>query len=136
MIRSSLPSEVLSRHCSLDRQLLDFYDLLLSSRKWATAVLQIGVKDGILNGWLEYFPEATVIVLEPDRKKLRYQQRLFSIGLTESNLPFFIAEYTSYFQVVVDGLQDPHLRFDQLLKTLTPNGLYLSESPLYYCVKD
>jgi hypothetical protein len=136
MVRSPHFSEVLSYHCSEDRRLLDFFDRHLNPRRWSTTVLQVGVRDGRIDALLEYHPEATVIVLEPDRRKLRYCKRLFSIGLTESNLPLFCVEYRSYFEVVIDSLPDPHLRSEHLLRTLLPSGVYLSESTLTSVVKE
>lgn len=134
MVRSPLPSEVIVRHCELDRRLLDFYDDVLPAIRCSQSVLQVGGGEGRGRSWSEWFPDALIVHLTPDRYAAR-RVCCLPVGPADPAFRLLVIEYALYFPFVCVTPPVTSSQLSLLKGTLRPDGLLVQESPLSHFVK-
>jgi cyclopropane fatty-acyl-phospholipid synthase-like methyltransferase len=114
MIRSSYPSEILNRY-NTDKSIgtpighsygRNFYDYFLPHYRWCNRVLEVGILNGeSLRAWAEYFPDATIVGLDIEKKYLIQEKRIESYLVDAGNLKDFedfAKYYSNEFSVAID----------------------------------
>ena len=143
MIRSSLPSEILSRYPS-DKttgtsngghNYSDFYDRYLPPYRWCEAVLELGILGGAsLRAWSDYFPDAAVHALDICDGRLINEGRIRSFKVdcsSEDELTFFALDKAGLYSVIIDDashrIEDQLLTVKCLRKCLRSGGIMVIE---------
>jgi len=125
MIRSSYPSEILSRY-NTDKNIgaplghtygKNFYDHYLPHYRWCEKVLEVGIWHGeSLRTWAEYFPDATIVGLDIEYQYLINKGRILSYLVNAGKVDefeHFAKWHAGEFSVAIDDAS--HLIEDQLV---------------------
>lgn len=143
MVRSPLPSEVLSQYptdkvggaSSGSHSYGNFYNQVLAPRRYSTVVMELGIAGGAsLRAWREFFPHAIIIGVDNHPPCLVFEPRIYSLCMDCGDpvrMAHLGAEYHRWVDVAIDdashNIEHQLLMVRSLKRCLKPGGILVVE---------